>query len=148
MKDSTTIDHVVPDTTSYAESWKAWWIKCQPPARTEEPWPFTHESRSEVKWGKLLNGGKHGVFLFVMALSWWATSLDPTASSPELAQATSDLDWVICQLTATFIVPPTSLLVPPTTSEADDTSRGKRKVKLTAKAQDGGDRVRKRFCRQ
>ena len=141
MKDSATIGHMVPDTTSYAESWKAWWIDCQPPARAEEPWPFTHESHLEVKWGKLLNGGKHGIFLFVMALSWWATSLDPTTSSLELAQATSDLDWVIHQLMATFVVPPTSFPVPPTTSEVDDTSCGKCKVKLTAKAQDGGDGV-------
>ena len=125
------MSQAVPDATSYGESWKAWWTKCQPSGRTEGSWPFPHESRPEIKWGKLLNGGKHGVFLFVMALSWWAASQDPAMSSSELAEATSDLNWVVCQLTASFLTLPTLPPDIPASSEVQDTSRGKLKVKLT-----------------
>lgn len=82
-----------------------------------------------------------------MALSWWAISLDPVTNSPELAEAISDLSWVARQLTASFVVPPKRLLTPPATSEGQESSRGKRKVKLTEKTLDGGDRVQKRFWR-
>jgi hypothetical protein len=82
-----------------------------------------------------------------MALSWWAMSQDPAMNSSELAEATSDLNWVVCQLAASFIVPPTPPSAPPPSSDVQDTSRGKRKVKLTEKALESGDRVQKRFCR-
>jgi hypothetical protein len=75
-------------------------------------------------------------------------------SSSELTEATSDLNWVVRQLAASFIVPPAPSSVPPApssvppaSSDVHDTSRGKRKVKLTEKALESGDRVQKRFCR-
>jgi hypothetical protein len=146
LKHPVDVRQVVSDVTDYAESWKVWWIGCQPTARVGGSWPLPRESRPDIEWGKLLNGGKYGVFLFVMALSWWAASLDPAVSSPELAEAINDLNWVVCQLKASFTIPP-SLSAPSAASEVQDASRGKRKVKLTEKAMDGGERMQKRFCR-
>ena len=89
------------------------------------------------------------MFLFVMALSWWARSLDPPTSSPELTEAISDLDWVIGQLIASFKKTPVSLPPPPpSTPEAEGTFLSKRKVKLMEKVMDGGVRVRRRFRRE
>jgi hypothetical protein len=68
-------------------------------------------------------------------------------SSSELVEATSDLNWVVCQLTASFLVPPTPSPAPPASSEAQGTSRSKRKVKLTEKALEAGESVQKRFRR-
>ena len=147
MKDPADICQVVSDVVNYGKGWKAWWIGCQPPVRAEGSWPFPQESHPDIQWGRLLNGGKYGVFLFMMALSWWAVSLHPDASPLELVEATSDLNWVICQLTASFSVPPTPLPATPAMPGTQDTPQGKHKVKLTEKAIDAGDRVQKRFCR-
>ena len=147
LKDLTDIHRVVSDITDYSESWKAWWIGCQPPGRAEGSWPFSREFRPDTQWGRLLNGGKYGVFLFVVALSWWATSHDPTSSSPELAEAISDLNWVIQQLTASLATPP-PIPSPPAPSEVQDNSRSKRKIRLTEKAMEAEESVQKRFCRE
>ena len=79
----------------------------------------------------------------MIALSCWAVSLHPDTSPPELVEATSDLNWVICQLTASVSVPHTPLPAAPAMPGIQDTSQGKRKVKLTKKAIDAGDRVQK-----
>ena len=50
----------------------------------------------------------------------------------------SDLKWVLCQLADALIAP---------TSEALDTSQGKRKIMLTEKALDAGESIKKRFRR-
>ena len=146
LKNPTEIHKVISDPTNYGESWKMWWTECQPPARAEETWPFSRESHLNLQWGKLLNGGKYGIFSLLVGLSWWAVSLDPNTSAPDLAEAITDLDWAICQLIASLTASPKS--PPPTpTPEVQDPSISKRKVKLTQKAMGGGDRVQKRFRR-
>ena len=50
----------------------------------------------------------------------------------------SDLEWALRQLADALVAP---------TSEAPDTSRGKRKIMLTEKALDAGESIKKRFCR-
>ena len=96
--------HVVSDTTDYAKTWVRWWTTCQPAGRAMGPWPFSRDS-SEVEWGRLLKGGKHGIFLAVLLLSWWAASLDRNAIPREFTEAITDLNWVICELTGTIMAP-------------------------------------------
>ena len=145
LKEQTSIHMVVSDAVAYAEDWKAWWINCQPSARAEAPWPFPHEPKAGTQWGRLLNGGKHGIFLFVMALSWWAKSLDPTVGSPDLATAVRDLDWVVRQLTEDLTILPPSPAFTPTPEE--QASRSKRKIILTEKVLSAGENVQKRYRR-
>ena len=137
---------VIPNPTTYFKSWKAWWTHCQPPERTTASWPFPHNALSTAQWNKFLSGGKHGIFLFIMALSWWVRSSDSTP--PDLAEAVSDLVWVLQQLKDSLATPPSNhsssvaLLL-----ETPNTSRGKRKVILTEKALTADEDFRKRFCR-
>ena len=138
LKDAGGAYPVVSDTVAYAESWRLWWIECQPKDRATAQWPLPREPLSMVQWGRLMNGGKHGVFLFVVSLSWWVKSSEPAPSSPGLAAAIRDLNWVLHQLTDALTTP---------ALEAPDTSRSKRKIILTDKAVAGGEKVQKRYRR-
>ena len=111
------------------------------PDRAASSLPLPRGPLSAAQWGKFLSGGKYSVFLFVVALSWWAGS--PNATSPDLDAAIGDLTWVLHQLTNILMTPTT--IVPP--SEDLDAPRGKRKITLTEKALGGGKDVHKRFRR-
>ena len=143
LKDAAGIHPVVSNAAAYAERWKLWWIECQPSARGTASWPLLREPLSVTQWGRLMNGGKHGIFLFVMSLSWWARSLELAPSSPDLTAVIGDLDWVLHQLTDSLT--PTTLMP---SVEASITPGGKRKVVLTEKAMASGDNVQKRFRRK
>lgn len=124
-----------------------WWTSCQPPDRATTSWPFSREPLSSAQWGRLLNGGKYGIFLFVVALSWWAKSLDPTTNSPDFAEAVADIEWVLGQLTDALTAPPTPTPVMGTAPEVQDVGRAKRRIVLTEKALEMGEDIRKRFRR-
>lgn len=88
------------------------------------------------------------MFLFVVALSWWAKSLDPSAipDSLEFATAVVDLNFVLQQLTLSLATPlPSPPIAPIPEVQAD--LRSKRKITLTEKALGGGENVGKRFRR-
>ena len=124
-----------------------WWTSCQPPDRVTTSWPFSREPLSSVQWGRFLNGGKYGIFLFVVALSWWAEALDPTTSSPDFAGAVADVEWVLGQLTDVLTTPPTPASATGTDTEVQEIGRAKRKIVLTEKALDLGEEMRKRYRR-
>ena len=136
----------VSDTAGFSKSWMSWWIECQPSARAKEVWPFPRQPQPAIQWGKLLNGGRNGIFLFLMALAWWARSLDSGITSSELAKAVSDLSWVLCQLASELVAPPLPSTPPTPSPEVEVTSRTKRKITLTEKALSSADHVKKRFC--
>ena len=147
MKNSKKLERAVPDTVGFAEKWKEWWIECQPSERPQEQWPFPREPCPGLNWGGLLNGGRSGIFLFVLSLSWWAKSLDSSSFPPEIIEAIGDLNWVLCQLVTGLLSPP-SLSPAPAVTDVANTVPIKRKIKLTEKAASGGENVRKRYCRE
>jgi len=138
----------ISDTAAYAEAWTNWWTACQPPGRTVASWPFGREPLSKDQCSRLLNGGKYGIFLFVMGLSWWAKSLDPTVSSPSLTGAVADTEWVLRQLTNILTTPPTPTPIPVAVPEVQDAGRGKRKITLTEKVLNSDENVQKRYRRR
>jgi len=143
-----TVFHVsIADTAAYAEAWMGWWTDCQPAGRAMASWPFARELFSSTQWGRLLNGGKNGIFLFIMALSWWAKSLGLAGSSPDLIGAVADVEWVLHQLLDALTPPPAPVPILGVALEVPDTGRGKRKIVLTEKALDLGENVQKRYRR-
>ena len=147
LKDQTSGCMSLLDTAGYAEAWMGWWIGSQPPGRAAATWPFSREPLLSIQWGRLLNGGKNGIFLFVMALSWWAKSLGPTTSSPDLTGAVADVEWVLRQLTNVLTTP---LAPEPATEVALETEysgRSKRKIVLTEKALHLSESIKKRYRR-
>ena len=121
-----------------------WWVGCQPQGRAAASWPFSHEPLSNTQWGRLLNGGKYGIFLFVMALSWWAKSLGSATSSPEFTGAVADTEWVLRQLTDVLTTQPTPT---PTLEVPPEAGRSKRKIVLTEKVLNADESVQKKYRR-
>lgn len=132
------------DTTAFGAAWIAWWIDCQPPARSSSSWPLPQIELQHSDWGKMLYGGRNGIFMFVMAMSWWANRIDPTQPPPDFSSALADLRWVLEQLNECFAPPPTPV-VPPTSPPKS--SLGKRTVRLSERASDAPERLRKMFNR-
>ena len=130
--------------TVYIEAWTGWWGGCQPPGRATPSWPFSRESFPRAQWARFLNGGKNGIFLFVMALSWWAKSIDLGTNLPSLTEAVEDVKWVLRQLVDMLTTPQTPA---PVSTTAQDSGLGKRKIVLTEKALRSGASVRKRYRR-
>ena len=80
----------------FEDQWVQWWTAAQPEWRSTESWPFP-KGEVEGEWGRLLSGGKDGLFLVVMSLGWWAHARDPTEDSVFVA-AIGDVSWVMQQL--------------------------------------------------
>lgn len=87
---------VISSIDEFEARWIQWWSAAQPKGRDVGRWPF---SQGEITgdWGKLLSGGKDGLFLIVMSLGWWAHAWDPMVNS-KLDAAISDVSWVTKEL--------------------------------------------------
>jgi len=144
IKDQTNIHMSIIDMATYSKAWTSWWSHCQPPGHVAASWPFSRKPLLRDQWGKLVNGGKYGLFLFVMALSWWAKSLGPAASSPDLTGAVADVEWVLDQLTGMLTTLLTSTPAPGVVKEVQAVGRPKCKVKPTEKALNMCENAQKR----
>lgn len=57
---------------AYAATWKKWWCTLQPQWRNISSWPpSTAAIGPDADWSALSVGGPNGIFLPLMALSWW-----------------------------------------------------------------------------
>ena len=101
----------VSDTVAFGAAWIAWWVGCQPVARSPNSrWPLPQAELQHSDWGKMLHGGKNGIFLFVMALLWWANGIDSAQPPSDFCSAVTDLEWVLKELHNCLASPPTPLL--------------------------------------
>ena len=62
---------VISSIDEFEAQWIQWWSGAQPKGRDVGRWPFS-QGETTGDWGKLLSGGKDGLFLIVMSLGWWA----------------------------------------------------------------------------
>ena len=53
-------------------------------------------------WVGLKKGGSAGLYIVVMALSWWITSLKGDLDDLELYETVNDIAWVLTLLKATL----------------------------------------------
>lgn len=131
----------ISDTTAFGTAWIAWWVDCQPAARSPgSEWPLPQVEIQRPDWGKMLYGGKNGIFLFVIAMSWWANSLDPANPPPNFFHAFADLKWTLEQLNQSAASTPT----PPSPPRS---TLGKRNIRLSERAAEAPALVRKMFTR-
>ena len=93
--------------------------------------------------GKMLHGGKNGIFLFVMAMSWWINNANISDPSSNLSSAIADLKWVLEQLNSCLSPPPTLPTPPP----PPQLTLGKRNIRLTQRASDAPTEMKKMFTR-
>ncbi|THH18697.1 hypothetical protein EUX98_g8915 [Antrodiella citrinella] len=101
---------VMPDKS--IQMFKAWWFVLQPEWRQGDgtpgnTWPISDDLPDAVNdWGSLRHGGSNGVFLSLIALSWWyktALDKDPSDADSRSAvvgpmQAIQDMTFVFGQV--------------------------------------------------
>ena len=141
IKNSEDPNFSIIDTTTFRAAWIAWWVRCQPAARSASSgWPLPQVELQHADWGKMLHGGKNGIFLFVMAISWWVKRIGSAQPPSDFCSALADLKWVLEQLNTCLASPPTSLPAP-------ESSLGKRRVKLSERASGAPANMKKMFTR-
>ncbi|KAJ3484468.1 hypothetical protein NLJ89_g11978 [Agrocybe chaxingu] len=98
---------VNPD--KFGRSFASWWMAIQPHWRVTPENNLVQEVRKTEKWEMLVKGGTAGIYVVVMALSWWLRALktdkkdDPTWATAENAvwATVDDVSWVLSQLRGT-----------------------------------------------
>ena len=87
------------DIDEFASSFMAWWIALQPGWRLADDGSFKYEALKNEDWRVLHKGGSAGLYIVVVALSWWVRALMPEIPSFRAWTAVHDVQWVIDQIT-------------------------------------------------
>jgi len=76
----------------------AWWIAIQPKWRLADDSSFVYSTPAGEDWRFLHKGGSAGLYIVVVALSWWVKIL--TLEDPHIRvwTAVRDVTWVIDQI--------------------------------------------------
>lgn len=88
----------ITSASTYGTEWVEWWTAAQPRERDVQQWPFSRDADGDISWGKFPANGKDGIFLAVMALSWWAPAIRSSNEITTFEEAVTDLHWVIREL--------------------------------------------------
>lgn len=121
---------MIKSIQTYEDKWVKWWTEAQPKWRNTRNWPFPQDDVGTGDWDDLFLGGKDGLYIVVMSLSWWAHARDPVVDS-KVEDAISDVCWVMGHLitslsavTAYDSTPPAT--PPPPTNHPEPTTKRRR----------------------
>ena len=89
---------IIASARTYGTEWVKWWTTAQPQERDTQQWPFSRDPLEDVCWHWFPANGKDGIFLAVMALSWWASTVRSSDEVGFFEEAVADLHWVIQEL--------------------------------------------------
>lgn len=90
----------------FATEWYGWWRAMQPAwRRVDEEQSLSRNIPSTEEWDTLARGGSNGLFLVVMALSWWLQGFTSTEPTDEFWSAVSDVVWVLEAITNVLASP-------------------------------------------
>src|SRR5882757_275973 len=83
--------------SEFGAMWKQWWARMQPSWRGCES--LVRVVPADADWEPILRRGSNGLFLVIMALSWWINSTKGDLDM-ELRGAIEDVKWVFSELVA------------------------------------------------
>ena len=83
----------------FASSFMVWWIALQPGWRLADDGSFNYKAPNNEDWQVLHKGGSAGLYIVIVALSWWVRALTPDSPSFRAWTAVRDVQWVIDQIT-------------------------------------------------
>jgi hypothetical protein len=118
---------VVPSfKPEYGDRFIAWWKNLQPSWRTDTSdacFRLFRDVPTGETWQELRKGGKTGIILVIMGLSWWvkAQHMEHDAS---VWSVVDDLRWVIQQMDRDL---PSLLVSPKRAHEQDEDDEGQRR---------------------
>jgi hypothetical protein len=76
---------------------RQWLITIMPNWRGSQ-WPMKRTKSKDLEdatWGMLRRGGRNGVMLYVIALSWWLTEAHDASSERQVEAVVEDLAWAV-----------------------------------------------------
>ena len=74
-----------------------WLITIMPDWRGNE-WPMVRTKPKDIEdmtWAVLRRGGRNGIMLYVIALSWWLTQAQDGSSERQAEAVVEDLAWAV-----------------------------------------------------
>lgn len=74
-------------------------MAAQPQERDVRQWPSPRNTISDAGWHRFPANGKDGLFVAVMALTWWAPAVRSLDEIAFFEEGVTDLHWVIQELT-------------------------------------------------
>ena len=89
---------MVSNPSDYGSRWIQWWKESQPRPRGVQAWPLPRDTISDACWHKFPAHGPSGLFLAIMAISWWAHAVKSAEDVTLFKEAAGDLNWVIQEL--------------------------------------------------
>lgn len=83
----------VDDSKEFGEAWKAWWADIQPEWR-DFTWPPAHDEEDH-DWAVLRRGGPNAMFLVILGLGFWLSSLKDIDGNEDVKIGINDVAWVM-----------------------------------------------------
>jgi hypothetical protein len=92
------------DADKYGKLFIKWWAAMQPSWRNVvADGGFSRTVPDDEKWDSLAKGGTTGIYVVVMALSWWIKAIGNATGKEDAWMVVQDLSWVLTQIRATFV---------------------------------------------
>jgi hypothetical protein len=94
---------VIPEVnpSEFGTEWQQWWSFIQPDWREDDTWPHSQIVPNGADWTALTHGGPNGLFLVMMALSWWVRKI-VSDEDREFLLAVGDVHWVMKEMMKTI----------------------------------------------
>ena len=92
-------------STDYPSCFVAWWNAIQPAWRIKPNGLLSREAPAREAWTSLKKGGSAGLYVVVMALSWWICKLEAGSDELWAWDIVDDVTWV---LSSVMLAPPPS----------------------------------------
>lgn len=88
------------NVAEFATEWRSWWEAMQPVWRhVDGESSLSRNVPSTEDWDALARGGSNGLFLIIMALSWWLQGFTSTEPTDDFWSAVNDVVWVLEAIT-------------------------------------------------
>jgi hypothetical protein len=88
-------------TTNYVSRFVAWWKAIQPAWRIDKDGLLSRNAPAKEAWTFLNKGGSAGLYVVVMALSWWISDLKTDSDRLQAWAIVDDITWVFSMLMPT-----------------------------------------------
>ena len=86
------------EQNNFGPQFCAWWTAIQPTWRILPGGQYSRVVPDNETWASLRKGGSAGLFVIVVALSWWVWAAEEVVDQLDLCSIIGDLHWVIQQV--------------------------------------------------
>ena len=89
---------IIVKPSAYGIQFMAWWHILQPLWCISSPGVFGRDVSANKSWVNLDKGGSSGIYIMVVALSWWINALISNTENSDAWMIVSNVLWVLQQI--------------------------------------------------